>query len=170
MNTLLACAAVTSLLFTGAIFGFFYAWWCSVMWGFDVADPRVAIAAMQAANAEVRNAAFAPAFFGTPVVLALTAALAWGVSREAALVFAAGALLYLVGGMGLTLAVNVPMNEALAEVAVPEDAAAARAIWADYSGPWQHWNLARTAVSGVVLALAGLGTWRLAAATARAQL
>ena len=40
-----------SLLFCGAIFGFFYAWVCSTMWGLDSADPRVAIAAMQAMNA-----------------------------------------------------------------------------------------------------------------------
>ncbi len=72
--------ALVSLIFTGAIFGFFYAWVCSTMWGLDAADPRVAIAAMQAMNASVRNAVFAPAFFGTPVVLA---AAAWAASRAA---------------------------------------------------------------------------------------
>ena len=59
-------AALTSLLFLGAIFGFFYAWVCSTMWGLDAADPRVAISAMQAMNASVRNAVFFPAFFLTP--------------------------------------------------------------------------------------------------------
>jgi uncharacterized membrane protein len=65
-----------SLLSTGAIFGFFYAWICSTMWGLDAADPSVAIAAMQAMNASVGNVVFAPVFFGTPVVLLVAAVLA----------------------------------------------------------------------------------------------
>jgi hypothetical protein len=66
---------LVSLLFTAAIFGFFYAWVCSTMWGLDAADPAVATQAMQAMNASVRNAVFFPAFFLTPVVLALTSGL-----------------------------------------------------------------------------------------------
>jgi uncharacterized membrane protein len=66
-------AAALGLILNGAIFGFFYAWVCSTMWGLDMADPSVAIAAMQVMNASVRNAVFAPAFFGTPVVLLATA-------------------------------------------------------------------------------------------------
>ena len=53
------------------------------MWGLDDADPRVAIAAMQAMNGSVRNAVFFPAFFLTPVVLGLAAALAWRERRRA---------------------------------------------------------------------------------------
>ena len=44
----LALSSLLSLLLCGAIFGFFYAWVCSTMWGLDSADPAVAIAAMQA--------------------------------------------------------------------------------------------------------------------------
>ena len=70
---LLKLLAILSLLFSGAMFGFFFAWVCSTMWGLDAADPNVAIAAMQAMNASVRNWVFAPAFFGTPVLLMFTA-------------------------------------------------------------------------------------------------
>ena len=65
--------SIVSILFCGAVFGFFYAWVCSTMWGLDQADPRIAIAAMQAMNASVRNAVFFPAFFLTPIVLAVAA-------------------------------------------------------------------------------------------------
>ena len=47
------------------------------MWGLDAADPRVAVAAMQAMNASVRNAAFAPAFSGTAPAPWLAAAALW---------------------------------------------------------------------------------------------
>ena len=66
-----------SLILTGGIFGFFFAWICSTMWGLDNADPRTAIAAMQAMNASVRNMVFAPFFFGTAPILALTGAIAF---------------------------------------------------------------------------------------------
>ncbi|MGQ2902397.1 MAG: anthrone oxygenase family protein [Neoaquamicrobium sediminum] len=150
--------AVMSILFCGAIFGFFYAWVCSTMWGLDATDPRVAIAAMQAMNGSVRNAVFFPAFFLTPVVLAVTAAMFFLRGRKApAGWFVAAALVYLVCGLLLTMSVNVPMNEALAVVAVPGDIEAARTIWQDYSERWQFWNQVRTAASGLSLALAAIG-------------
>ena len=78
MRAILFPLTLTALLLTAALFGFFYAWVCSTMWGLDAADPRVAMAAMQAMNASVRNAVFAPSFFGAAPVLALTALVAWG--------------------------------------------------------------------------------------------
>lgn len=154
MIVLLRPLAFLSLLFSGAIFGFFYAWVCSTMWGLDQAAPDVAIAAMQAMNASVRNGVFFPAFFLTPVALLATAFIAWkSAYARAAVLFACAGLLYLGGGLILTASVNVPMNEALALVdpAVEE---AAR-IWAEYSETWQFWNLVRTVVSGVTLLLTG---------------
>ncbi|WP_312889964.1 hypothetical protein [Rhizobium laguerreae] len=111
MRSTILGLSVTSVVFSGAIFGFFYAWVCSTMWGLDRADPRVAIAAMQAMNASVRNAVFFPAFFLTPVVLGLTVAAAHFSGREAAAFwFCAAAAIYLVFGLMLTLMVNVPIT------------------------------------------------------------
>lgn len=145
---------LTALLLCGAIFGFFYAWVCSTMWGLDTLPPDVAIAAMQAMNGSVRNVVFAPAFFGTGPALFLAAAVVWrgGVPRSAGLLAVAG-LVYVCGAMLLTFIVNVPMNEALAMVdpASPD----AAQVWAAYSGRWQVWNVARTVASGLALALCG---------------
>ena len=149
--------AVLSLLFSGAIFGFFYAWVCSTMWGLDAADPNVAIAAMQAMNASVRNAAFAPAFFGTPLILLVTALVAWRSGEgRAALLFGAAGLLYLLGSLLLTVLVHSPMNDDLALVETPLEASRAREVWQDYSASWQSWNTVRTVVSCAALLLAGL--------------
>lgn len=154
--------ALAALIFGGAIFGFFYAWVCSTMWGLDAADPRVAIAAMHAMNASVRNVVFAPAFFGTPFVMAAAgaAALVAGRGRSGIWFFAAAAT-YLLLGMLLTMTMNVPMNESLAATAAPQDIEAARAMWLDYSPRWQFWNQMRTIASGIALAFAGLGTLHL---------
>ncbi len=150
--------AVAAVVLFGAIFGFFYAWVCSTMWGLDDADPRVAIGAMQAMNGSVRNAVFFPAFFLTPVVGAVAAGLLRRHGRRrAAALFAAASFVYLVGGLILTMTVNVPMNEDLAEVVIPDDLAAAGAIWDDYSGRWQVFNQIRTVASGLALVLAATG-------------
>ncbi len=157
MRRYLKPLAVLSLLFSGAIFGFFFAWVCSTMWGLDAADANIAIAAMQAMNGSVRNAAFAPAFFGTPLILFVTALVAWRCREaRAALLFGAAGFLYLLGGLLLTVLVHSPMNDGLALIETPLEASRAREVWQDYSSPWQSWNAVRTIVSCITLLVAGL--------------
>jgi uncharacterized membrane protein len=161
MPRLLVSMAFLSIMLGAAIFGFFYAWVCSTMWGLDQADPRVAIAAMQAMNASVRNPVFAPAFFATPFALLVTAVLAWSCERRtAAAWFAAAGGLCLFGGLILTVLVNVPMNEALAAIVVPADPGAAEEIWNTYSSRWQFFNQIRAIALGLSLLLATFGLYR----------
>ncbi|WP_298861614.1 anthrone oxygenase family protein [uncultured Sulfitobacter sp.] len=152
----------TSMLSSAAIFGFFYAWTCSTMWGLDSTDPRVAIEAMQAMNTSVRNAVFAPAFFGTPILLAAAAVALWhgGFGRSASL-FGFSALTYFGGGLLLTVFINVPMNEALGALNVPDDMAQAGEIWSAYSPTWQFWNQTRTIASAAAFLLALSGVFAL---------
>ncbi len=157
-----AVVTLTALTLTGALFGFFYAWVCSTMWGLDAADPRIAIAAMQAMNASVRNAVFFPAFFLTAPALVLAALVARsaGARLPAALLAVAAGLVGL-GCFVLTITVNVPMNEALALVTVPADVPAAAEIWADYSARWQVFNTIRTVAAGLALLLGAAALWKL---------
>ncbi len=163
MKALLNLLAFVALLLSGAVFGFFYAWVCSTMWGLDQTDPEVAIAAMQAMNASVRNTVFAPAFFGTPIVLLLTAFVAWKAARKpAALAFMGAAIVYLVGGFAVTASMNVPLNEGLAAVQLPLQPDLASATWSQYSDAWKYWNIVRTVATGLTLLLTGFGLTRLA--------
>ena len=170
---LLTPLALLAILNSGAMFGFFYAWICSTMWGLDAADFNVAISAMQAVNASVRNPVFAVGYFGTPLVLAVgyfgtplvlaaVALVAWrGEERHAAILFGMGSLLYVMGVMVPTSMVNVPLNEALAAVEAPLDGVRAQEVWQSYSVPWQSWNTIRTVVAGAALLLVGVGILRL---------
>jgi uncharacterized membrane protein len=67
----------------------------------------------------------------------------WG--EPAAAWILAGAALFLVGSIGVTVAANVPLNDALARV-VP-DAADAAEQWSDYVRDWTAWNHVRTGAS-----------------------
>lgn len=151
-------SGVVATMFSGAIFGVFYAWVSTTMWGLDAADPRVAIEAMQAMNANVRNPAFFAVFFLTPVALLIAAgfALRERATRSAAL-FATASAVYFLGGLLFTRFYPVPLNQELADVIVPESIEAAETIWNDYSGTWQFWNVTRTVFCGISLALASLG-------------
>ena len=157
LPALTALSAAVTLGLTGGIAGFFYAYACSVMVGLEVIDPRQAIVAMQGINATVRNVAFAPAFFGTPVAALVTALLfAHRRRKTAAWCMAAAALVYVTGAFLPTLLVNVPMNEALAQLSVPDNPAEAARVWSDYARPWTWWNILRTAFSLLALLLVGL--------------
>lgn len=146
--------SLIAVLSSGAIFGFFFAFHCTVMWGLDILDPDVAIRAMQGINAVVRNATFAVSFFGTPVFLTLAAVTcALAKSRRSAAIFAVAVITYLGGALVLTFTQNVPMNNALALVSydTPE---AARDIWVAFSARWQLFNTLRTVASAAVLLMA----------------
>ena len=159
---LLKPLAALALLHSGAMFGFFFAWVCSTMWGLDEADPNVAISAMQAMNASVRNPVFALGYFGAPLVLATVALAAWkGEERPAAILFGSGGLLYVLGVMVPTGMVNVPLNETLAAVEAPLAGPRAEQVWLSYSVPWQFWNTIRAVVAGAALLLVAVGSLRL---------
>lgn len=111
MARMLLPMSMLSLLSIGAIFGFFYAWVCSTMWGLDATEPRVAITAMQAMNASVRNPVFFPAFFATPLILAATSYVAKTQrQRHSAVLFGLAAGVYVVGAFLVTAMSFVRMN------------------------------------------------------------
>jgi uncharacterized membrane protein len=142
---LLACAVMA---------GFFYAYSVSVMPGLAaVGDPLVAIRAMQGINAAIRTPVFALAFFGALGVPLLAAAAALAGPRRGAVaaLALAGALAYGLGAFAVTLAVNVPLNEALA-AATPTPGTAA-GIWGGYAPRWTAWNHLRTLASILSCAL-----------------
>lgn len=163
-----AIAGIVSVVVNGAIFGFFYAWVCSTMWGLDQVDPRVAIEAMNGMNASVRNGVFFVSFFLTPVFALGAAAIAFAQrARQGALLFVIAALGYAIGGIFLTQALNLPLNEWLASIDMPSDESQAATLWVEYSSTWQGYNLIRTIVSGACLTLQASALWVTASTLAR---
>lgn len=155
---LLNLSAFTSLLLSGAIFGFFYAWSCSTLWGLDQIDASIAIQAMQAMNASVRNALFFPAFFLTTPALIISALLCWRVrNKKATVYFSLAAACYFFGAFLVTANISVALNEALALVPNTISHEQATQVWQQYSSQWQFWNYLRTVVSAVTLLLCGAG-------------
>ncbi len=165
VSTLAKILSFIQLILLAAIFGFFYAYACSAMWGLDVIDARAAIEAMNGINTVVRNAVFAPAFFGPIPMGIIGVILLWLVRlKRPALWFAFAVLTYICGAFLVTMSVSVPMNRELLSMPIPADLQDATKIWGDYSGAWQFWNWVRTGFSGLALVFASIGIFSLGGA------
>ncbi|WP_245915872.1 anthrone oxygenase family protein [Merismopedia glauca] len=106
-------------------------------------QPAQGIAAMQSINITVINPLFMTVFLGTAaacIFLAIFSVLRW--HQPDSVYLLVGSLLYLIGALGVTIAFNVPMNEALAKVdsGSPDGAN----LWASYLTNWTVWNHIRT--------------------------
>jgi uncharacterized membrane protein len=151
-SPLLFTLNLVTALGCGLVAGAFFAFSTFVMKALARLPAHEGIAAMQSINVVVLNPWFMSALFGTAVacVVALVfSTLRW---HEPWAVYAfAGALLYLVGSVLVTIVFNVPRNEALAAIA-PTDAASA-GLWATYVSGWTAWNHVRTAAALAAAAL-----------------
>lgn len=76
-------------------------------------------------------------------------------------------MIYVVGAFAPTMLVNVPMNEALAQLALDQDQDAARVVWQDYSPRWQSWNVGRAIASFAAVFLVGISIIALERAATR---
>jgi uncharacterized membrane protein len=107
---------------------------------------------MQSINVAKLNPLFFALFFGTAVVCILSviaAAFRWAAAGAPYLL--AGSVIYLVGSLLVTIAFNVPLNDALAAVK-PESAEGAE-LWSQYLSKWTAWNHVRTITSLAAAAL-----------------
>jgi uncharacterized membrane protein len=138
----------------GLIGGLFFVFSNTCMRAFD--ELPAAVAAMNGINRVILNPLFFLAFFGTAVlcIVLLIGLMTWPAATSNLLVVT-GALLYLVGSIGVTMVCNVPLNNKLATV--PPSAADMDTQWRAYRGPWTRWNHVRTVaclLSAASLALA----------------
>jgi len=125
---------------------------------------RGGIEAMQVINREVFRYIFMALFLGlVPVSLVLTGYATFGLSSPGATLIAVSGMIYLVGGFGVTLVCNVPLNETLARMDLTiEDT---QRFWtATYLPRWTFWNSVRTAACTAASAFLLLGILRMAQA------
>ena len=135
-----SAALVAAVITNGLTAGLFAAYSYAVMPGLGRADDRTFVEAMQRTNAAILNGWFGLCFGGAVVFSVLAVVLHRGRPGWGWIV--AGLVLY-VAVLGVTFAVNVPLNDALA-AAGDGDPAAARAA---FEGAWVRWNVVRAVLS-----------------------
>jgi uncharacterized membrane protein len=156
IDRLLFALTLVSALGCGLVAGIFFAFSAFVMKALARLLPAQGIAAMQSINVAVINPWFLAVFLGTAagcLVLAVASLFQW--HKPSAVFHLVGGLLYLVGTILVTLAFNVPLNDALA--AVDPVSANGASLWAGYVTGWTAWNHVRTAAAlaaGALLTIA----------------
>jgi uncharacterized membrane protein len=132
--------------------GVFFAFSTFVMPALSRLPPAQGIAAMQAINVAAINRWFMGALFGTAAACVLLAAAALLAGSEpGSRLRLGGCVLYLAGAILVTIAFNVPLNDALASVAPAS--AGATDQWREYVLEWTRWNHVRAgaALSAAVM-------------------
>ncbi len=152
IDDLLLTLTIITALGCGLVAGVFYAFSTFVMKALARLPAAQGIAAMQSINIVVINPLFMAAFMGTAaacVLVAVFSVVRWSGSED--VYSLSGALVYLIGTIIVTIAFNVPRNDALA-AADPESADGAR-LWDGYVTSWTAWNHVRTAAALAAAAL-----------------
>ncbi|MDZ8069766.1 MAG: anthrone oxygenase family protein [Nostoc sp. DedQUE08] len=144
--TALGCALVAGVFFAFSTF---------VMNALARLQPKEGIIAMQSINITAINPLFMLALFGTAmacIFLAISSVLKW--HQPGAAYLLVGSLLYLIGTVLVTIAFNVPLNDALA-IAKPDSTEGAN-LWAKYLTNWTFWNHVRTIAALAAAVILGL--------------
>ncbi|MFC4536248.1 DUF1772 domain-containing protein [Sphaerisporangium dianthi] len=144
MDTLRVIALVAATLTTGLMAGFFYSYVCSVMPGLRRADDRTFVGAMQQINVAIINGWFFLCFLGAAATIALAVALHFAGDGPRLLPWLLAALVLYAAQLGITFAVNVPLNDELGAAGAPDGMAGLADVRERFETRWVRWNLART--------------------------
>lgn len=124
---------------TALIAGLFYSWSCSVVPGLTRLPDKEYLMAFQSMNRAILNPVFFFSFLGTAVLLPLSVILQYNSAAPTRFwLLAVAAGVYLIGGLGLTIAGNVPLNEALDAFNIA--AASEESMAAQRKAIEQKWN------------------------------
>jgi uncharacterized membrane protein len=160
MRTLQSVALIAATMTMGSMAGVFALYAHTVMPGLGRTDDRTFVGAFQAMDRAILNVWFmAGAFLGALLFTAMATALLLAADGNGVLPWVFSALaLYLVVVV-ITMAVNVPLNNALKAAGEPDEITDLGAVRQRFDeARWSRWNLARTVLCTTAF---GLLTWAL---------
>lgn len=132
--------------------GTYFTWATGVLPGLARVDDRTFVSTMQEVNVAIVNPVFMLTFLGAPLLAGAAVVVAGRDARPWTIAAAALAA----GTVVITVAGNVPLNDALAAAGPVDQIEDLAAVRADFESLWTGLNLARTLTSaGAVVALLG---------------
>lgn len=138
---------VAATLTTGLFAGLFYTFAVSVMFGLRQVDDRTFVGAMQQINVAVENGWFFAVFLGAPVLAVLAVVLHLSPGNRHLLPWIVAGFVLAAAALIITIAVNVPLNNALNVAGGPDQITDLAAARASFEEAWVRWNVARAVTS-----------------------
>lgn len=154
---------ILTAVLLGLIAGLFYAYSCSVNPGLWRLADHEYLRAMQSINNAIQNPLFLLSFAGALLLLPLSTWLTYRHSPGSAIFYLALAatIIYLVGAIGVTIAGNIPLNEALDKIDLSNASVERlRQVRIDFEQPWNRLHTIRAFSTVVSFALFLLATIR----------
>jgi uncharacterized membrane protein len=158
MDVFRGISLVAATITMGLAAGLFYTFSISVMPGLGRTADRSFVDAMQRINVAILNGWFALAFGGALVCTALATLLQLGAEGRAVLLWTVAALVLYGTVLGITFAVNVPLNNELNAAGAPDRIADLAAVRERFEATWVRWNVVRAVASTAAF---GCLTWAL---------
>jgi uncharacterized membrane protein len=157
MNALRAGTLLAATVTMGLMAGMFGLYSHTIMPGLGMTDDRTFVGAFQAIDRAIINPWFMAGGFLGALVFTVAAAIAQ-LGQDALGWVAAALVLYLVV-FAITIAVNVPRNDAIKAAGAPDQIADLAAVRAGFDeARWRSWNLVRTVATTTAF---GLLAWAL---------
>jgi uncharacterized membrane protein len=151
MDIVRMLSLVLAILTMGLVTGAFVIFWHTIMPGLATTDDRTFVGAFQAIDRAIINPWFMLTGFVGALVFTLVAALTQ-IGRPA-LPWVVVALVLYVIVFGITMGINVPLNDALKAAGLPDDPADLAAIREAFDeARWRAWNLVRVIASTLAFA------------------
>ncbi|ROT29502.1 DUF1772 domain-containing protein [Micromonospora sp. HM5-17] len=133
---------------SGLVTGVFLLYAHTIMPGLRRTDDRTFVGAFQAIDRAIINPIFMACFFGALVLSGVATGLLWNAEHRAPLPWVAGAFLLYLPVIVITLAVNVPRNDALKAAGDPDQIVDLGRVRRDFDeARWWRWNLVRVGLS-----------------------
>ncbi|MEP7089408.1 MAG: anthrone oxygenase family protein [Nocardioidaceae bacterium] len=148
LSALRAPVLLLATVLAGLQAGTYYTWATGVMPGLARVDDHGFVSTLQHINVAIVNPVFMLSFFGAPLVAAVAVATSGPTARP----WTVAALVLALGTVVVTVAANVPLNDALAAAGPVDRIADLGAAREHFEGLWTRWNVVRTLTSTGALA------------------
>jgi uncharacterized membrane protein len=148
MELLRGAALIAATITMGLVAGVFGLFSHTIMPGLRRTDDRTFVAAFQAIDRAIINSWFMASFLGALALTGLAGALHLGAGERSVLPWIVAAFVLYLIAVGITLAVNVPRNDAMKAAGDPDRLGDLNGVRRRFDeARWAAWNLVRTLTS-----------------------
>ncbi|MFG3254675.1 DUF1772 domain-containing protein [Streptomyces sp. NPDC048172] len=152
LRALQSVSLMAATLTTGLSAGLYYGFTFAVMPGLRRASDRTFVETMQKINDAILNGWFMLLFMGSLLFILAAGGLHLAGDRHVAVPWIVAGLVLYVAVLAITIAGNVPLNDALVAGGLPDDASRLAELRADFEDTWNRWNGLRTAANTAAFA------------------